>query len=251
MRQTKHLADQPRLGSGGDSVKKLSLLLLFVGLLTAPAAADAWQSTDAIRVAAQQFATTHTVAQDGRAVVEARQVDPRLRLAACDEPLQAFLPSGSRLRGNGVVGVRCVGTAQWKLFVPVKVKILAPIALAHGSHPAGHRLTQTDVRWEEHDVAGLRGAYQAGRRTPVGQVLRQPVNDGQILRPNMVRAARVVRRGQQVTLAVSNGAMTIRMTGTALADGALGDRIRAKNQSSGRIVEGIVRRGGLLEVNLL
>ena len=44
-----------------------------------------------------------------------------------------------------------------------------------------------------------------------------------------------------LTFGVANDRLNIRMTGKALSDGALHQRIRVENSSSGRVVEGIVR----------
>ena len=47
---------------------------------------------------------------------------------------------------------------------------------------------------------------------------------------------------------IANGGMTIQMSGKALMDGAISQRIRVENTNSGRIVEGIVRSRELVEV---
>ncbi|HMX54455.1 MAG TPA: flagella basal body P-ring formation protein FlgA, partial [Plasticicumulans sp.] len=47
-----------------------------------------------------------------------------------------------------------------------------------------------------------------------------------------------VRRGETLELVVRRGAMRISAGGVALADGRPGERMRARNLASGRVVEG-------------
>lgn len=61
--------------------------------------------------------------------------------------------------------------------------------------------------------------------------------------------ARLIRRGELVTLLSRGGAIEVRAQGKALGDGALGDSIQVQNSSSGRVVGGVVRAAGQVEVN--
>lgn len=116
------------------------------------------------------------------------------------------------------------------------------------SLPKGHLLTPADVVAERRDVARLTGAYVASLESIAGQRLKHAVTGGAILKPSMLAADKIVRRGQTVTLIVDADAMNIRMAGTALMDGALNQRIRVENPASGRIVEGLVRSPEYVEV---
>jgi flagella basal body P-ring formation protein FlgA len=231
-------------------VKKSALAVL--PCLAAVASADdaAWHDLTDIRETARQFALAQIVDRSVRTDVQASEVDPRLRLRRCATSLAAYLPPGAQLRDNGVVGVRCAGPVPWKLFVPVRLVRIASVARIVGHHGAGHRLVAADVDWTEQELRSIETSFIRGRGDPVGQVLRHAVADGQMLRPAMLRAAHVIARGDHVTLAVSGSALAIRMRGQALEDGAVGQRVRARNRSSGRVVEGIVRDEGLIEISV-
>lgn len=252
--QCKQELGAPGIGiAAGARVKMPTLACLCAALaLVAPAAtADGgWQDPQSIRDAALAFARAQAPTAKGRQEIAPRPVDPRLKLRRCDRELEAFAPAGGVLRGNAVVGVRCPGSHPWKVYVPMTVRILAPVAVARGALAAGHRLGAADVRWEERDVARGSAGFVQGHGSPVGHVLKHAVRDGQPLRPHMLRAAKVVRRGERVTLAVNHPTLAIRMAGVALADGATGERIRARNDSSGRVIEGTVRGPGLLEIEI-
>jgi flagella basal body P-ring formation protein FlgA len=58
----------------------------------------------------------------------------------------------------------------------------------------------------------------------------------------------IVRRGQEVTLLSSDGAVEVRANGRAMIDGAAGSRIQVQNLSSLRVVEGVVESADLVRV---
>ena len=147
------------------------------------------------------------------------------------------------------VGVRCRGPRPWKLYVPVRLSVTAPIFVAARYLSAGTEITRADLRIADADVTRERGVLRADE--PVeGMVLRRDLAAGEPLRGNLLDAPTLVRRGQRVTLLASGGPIRIRMGGTAMGDGRRGERIRVRNTSSGRIVEGIVRSSDQVEIGL-
>ena len=84
----------------------------------------------------------------------------------------------------------------------------------------------------------------------LGKVLTRSGSAGQILHPALLAGSVAVRRGQQVILLANSGGVLVRMTGTAVVDGDVGERIQVRNSSSTRIVEGVVREDGTVEIGL-
>jgi flagella basal body P-ring formation protein FlgA len=60
--------------------------------------------------------------------------------------------------------------------------------------------------------------------------------------------AKAVQRGQTVTLIADVGGLSVRMSGRALSDGLINQRIRVENLSSGKVVEGIARSEQVVEI---
>ena len=207
-----------------------------------------WHDTADIARAAETFLAERLGATDDRTRVRAATLDARLRLASCDRPLEGFLRPGTKIGAKTIVGVRCDGTRAWKMYVPVDVVVESRVWVAARSLPRGHLLTRDDIVADVRDVSRMTRGYIDDPRQLVGQRLRSSVLAGHVLTPRLLEADRIVRRGQTVTLAVSQGGVDIRMAGRALADGALGQRIRVENLNSGRIVEGVVRSPELVEI---
>jgi flagella basal body P-ring formation protein FlgA len=69
-----------------------------------------------------------------------------------------------------------------------------------------------------------------------------------VITPAVLQPAVVVQRGQTVRLVIEQPGISIAAAGTALADAARGDRLRVRNTSSGKVVEGTVGADGIVRV---
>ena len=209
-------------------------------------ATAAWQSLEQIRATAEAFVVSQN---PGVAVsAQAGALDQRLRLNRCDGPLEAFRLAGTRATANMTVGVRCTGGQPWKLYVPVRTRIIGEVLVARRALSRGQSLGAADVELIRYDVSKLPYGYLQSLAEADGKVLRRPAAPGAVILPSMLNQANAVRRGQRVTLVASRNGVRIAMAGKALTDGAVQQRIRVENLSSGRIVEGVVRSGDEIEI---
>lgn len=227
--------------------RRVGLLAVVFALLGARmAAAQSWHDVDDIAARAESFILER--AGGGQTSARAAALDPRLRLAACEVPLRAALRPGARIGPRTVVSVSCEGNRPWRLFVPVEVTVRSRVWTARHPLPRGHLLTAEDLVADERDVSRMNSGYVSDIDRLLGQRLRSSVLSGRALTLQLVEADKLIRRGQSVTLAANAGGVEIRMSGTALVDGAMGQRIRVENVNSGRVVEGIVRSREVVEV---
>lgn len=215
---------------------------------SAQAAADSWHDTQAIAATAERFIIQRSAGNSGETTVQAARIDSRHRLARCEVPLQPFLRRGSTIQARTIVGVRCSGEKPWKIYVPVDVLVSKAIVTTNKPLPRNHVLVAADLTTAVRDVSRLRAGYFTDRDAVIGQHLKAPLLGGQIIAPGMLQAALLIRRGQSVTLIVGTGQFSIRVRGVALADGAINQRIRVENSSSGRVVEGVVRSAEHVEI---
>ena len=237
--------------SGAGRFAFVILVLLwtvFVTPGTARATESEWQSIESIGRAAEDFVHQRYASHDARVTPVAGYLDPRLRLSNCDTSLEAFVRRGTKVSSRTVVGVRCAGGKPWKVYVPVNVIVTQAVLVAKRTLPRGTALTANDVIIEDRDVSMFRNGYLSSIDSLVDQRLKRQVEAGRVLTPSMLVADKLIRRGQAVTLIVSNDQINIRMAGRALSDGALNQRIRVENTNSGRVVEGIVRSREQVEI---
>jgi len=226
----------------------LGAVLLLSVLPASPAVCAAkWQAHDSIREAAEAAVRS---AIPGPAELRADSLDPRLRLIQCDQPLTAVAP------GNGVRSTRltaqvlCEGDQPWRLYVPVRVASTRPVVVTTRALARDTVLAPGDVRLAELAPGAAQAGTLADPADAIGRRMRRAVDEGQAITTGLIAAPTLVRRGQQVSVEASLGSLQVRMAGTALKDGVLGDIIEVESATSGRTVEAVVRSEKSVEVLL-
>ena len=237
-------ADGTLLGTWARRAALLGLLTVSLSATPAPL----WHAIDDIAKTAEQFLKQRMGAADGRTTLKASQLDPRLQLPHCEQPLGAFLQRGTRMSSRMTVGVRCEGARPWKVYVTVDVIVTEAVLVAAHSLSSGHVLTANDVTLAERDVSSLTAGYLSAPEDVLGRRLKHQLIEGRVLSPAMLKADIVIRRGQSVTLTIRSKSLNISMEGKALMDGSVNQRIRVENSLSRRVVEGIVRSPQHVEV---
>jgi flagella basal body P-ring formation protein FlgA len=215
---------------------------------SAYAESDSYQSVEQIEQAAYVYSLMEAQAQYDNPQVILEPLDTRLRLHSCQTNLIATSEFNHTGLGSQTVAVSCSKPTNWTVYVPVKIKVLKPVVIANKSLDAKHVVHASDVRMELQDVAAMRQGYIDSTSSVIGKQLKYPVSLGMVIRPSAVMQQKVVKRGQLITLVATIGSMEVRMSGTALADGHQGQRVRVKNSSSNRVVEGVVDAPGIVKV---
>lgn len=235
---------------------RLSIRLLLPLLLTtaatppAMAAGDAEVTVARLRETALQYVGAR-IAPTARA--EAAALDPRLRLPACATPLAA---SGTAPTAGSAwsVAVSCESAAgtppRWSIYVPVRVTDLRPVVVLTRAVSAGQPIPADALSLQSRDIAGLGYGWITDPAQASGQTLRRPLATGSVLTPDTLAAPVRIKRGALVTLVGMAGGLEIRAQGKALTDAGIGDRINVENTGSHRVVDGVVRDSGTVEVGL-
>ena len=221
-------------------------LLPILLLLALPAWASAQQNHAEISAAVEAFVRAQTSALPGQVTVKVGEIDRRIALPACPE-LEAFLPSGGQLLGNGTVGVRCpAGKKAWKLFVPVHVTVTASLLIANKPLQQGQVLHAEDLSSQSGELA------QTGILTDpaqaVGKTLKYSIGAGQVLKQDMLRVPYAVTQGQTVQLQAEGTSFRIHSEGYALNNAAEGQAVRVRT-SSDQVVSGTARPNGVVEIH--
>ncbi len=228
----------------------LAGLALSAGAAGAAPHTQDFESHASILAAARGFLEQQLAGRPGKSEILLGGLDRRLRLARCDGALEAWLPPGGKLSGNTSVGVRCSGAQAWKLYVSARIALLEDVVVAKGFLARGTQIGLEHIEIAERDVTASGHGYISDPEQAIGMVLKQPLQNGLVLAPAMLDRLRLIRRGDDVTIVSRTGNFEVRMTGSALSDGAVGDRIRVRNSKSKRIVEGRVTAHGAVLVQM-
>ncbi|MDF1588880.1 MAG: flagellar basal body P-ring formation chaperone FlgA [Gammaproteobacteria bacterium] len=231
---------------------KIQLIItvsLLIGLVF-PAYSESLQLLDEIEHTAYVYSLAEAQARYDNPQISVESLDSRLRLQTCEHPLTAFSNSDNVSLGSQAIGIKCDAPVAWTVYVPVKIKVFKPIVVAARGLDAKQIITENDIRLEQQDIAKMRRGYIEKIESVVGQQLKYPVAVGAVINPNSLFEQKVVHRGEQIMLVATIGKMEVRMAGTALADGEQGERVRVKNASSHRVVEGVVDGPGIVRVSM-
>lgn len=207
-----------------------------------------WQAQSDLEKAANTFLHQHF---DDRYEIKLKfgKLDKRLRLEKCQQALRVFLPSNREPVGSISLGIRCA-EPRWKVHIPVKVEAYTQVLVANRPIVKNSMIERTDLQFVRQDI----GRYHVGVFTNpddlVGMVARRSIRHDAVITARMVKARRLIKRGDNITIiAVSNG-LKIRTAGKALMDGHLGQIITVKNNRSGRQLSAEVVAQSTVRVNL-
>jgi flagellar basal body P-ring formation protein FlgA len=235
-----------------------SLFLLFSGLNSSSILAEASTSQDKpaqhshqnITEVARRFLDANIEkSQFSRVNIQMSQLDPRLRLRQCSLPLTSTLAPGSQFSGKTTVHLRCNSTSPWTVYIAAQIKLYGKVMQTGQPLARGHVLRKDDLVAVEEDLSRIRYGYFINKENLIGKQLKRQLPQGRIIKANYVKSQTLVKRGELVSIVAENTGYSVKMTGTAMSSGARGDRIRVKNTSSKRIVEGIIKEAGVVSIN--
>ena len=178
--------------------------------------------------------------------VSAAKLDPRIIIKSCDQNLQANIPDINNSR-NVNVKITCEGSTPWNLYVPVKVAVNAPVVVAKFAIDRGSMLTPDNIHVAYVDEKRLRGEAIANPNSLYGAKAKRNIVKGKSISPNHVCS---VCKGDSVTLIASSSSFNIKTSGTSISNGHLGDKVRVKNNRSGKLVTGRVTGVNKVTINL-
>lgn len=225
--------------------------LLINGLAVSIVHAGQLESHARIREAARQhILAKYSGEKKGELKILPAALDRRLRLAKCGKPLESFSPPSSNSGVRHTVGVRCNGDDNWTLYVTVRVEVSKQVLVAKRRLERNSIVSKGDFLVEKRMVSGLHGGYIENPENAIGSRLKLSMKQGAVLSPGQLRRPPAVTRGSQVTILGRAGGVEVRMSGKALSDGTKGQRIKVRNNSSSRQVEGTVISHGTVEVTL-
>ena len=82
-----------------------------------------------------------------------------------------------------------------------------------------------------------RGRYTGytNAKAIIGMLAKRTIRSDAIIQSNQLKAPNLIKRGDNVIITASNSAISVKMNGTALMDGALGEQISIRNNQSKRL----------------
>lgn len=174
---------------------------------------------------------------DARIEVIPGQLDPRLRLAPCQQ-IDTSLPPGTLPWGRTRVGLRCSsGPVAWSVYLPVTVKVWRKAVVSAATLGAGTELSSADLQLAEVDVAGSSSPVFTDTDRLLGRRLINAVSAGTALRADNLRVRQWFAAGDKVTLVYKGEGFEATTDGQALNPGLEGQAVRVR-VGSGQVITG-------------
>ncbi|MDR9753431.1 flagellar basal body P-ring formation chaperone FlgA [Pseudomonas sp. SZMC_28357] len=193
------------------------------------------------------LATSQT---EGRYEIQVNQLDPRMRMPACDKELTATLESPATPIGRVTVKLRCDGVSPWTVFVPAQVRLFRDVVVTVRPLKRAGIIEPGDVAMRERDISLISQGYLTSVDQAIGQRLTRPTVNDQVITQVHIEQAEVIRKGDQVVITARSGTLSVRMPGEALANGGMSEQIRVKNLNSQRVIKAQVTAPGQVQVSM-
>ncbi|MFK2878545.1 flagellar basal body P-ring formation chaperone FlgA [Rhodanobacter hydrolyticus] len=200
---------------------------------------------DAIRAAAEHAVRARFDLPGNRVEVQALPLALRLHLAPCEQPLHAELSDAIRPAPRLSVPVQCPGS--WAVRVQVQLQLFHHVLVTNRPLQRGDGLDLADVHDEERDVTRLGYGYVDTFDQLAGRSLARALPGGSVLTPAELGGRQTVRAGDHVQVLAQLGDIVVRADGVALGSGDDGARLRVRNESSGKVLDAMVRGPGMVQ----
>lgn len=184
-----------------------------------------------------------------RVEVELGQLDPRLKLAPCEQ-IHPYLPTGVRPYGRTRIGLRCMqGTTRWNVYLPVTVKLFTQALVASSALPAGTLLEAQHLQRAEVDIAASPDPAITTAPLALGRTLARPLSAGDTLRRGDLKARQYFSAGDVVRIVAVGAGYSVSAEGQAVTAGVEGQPARVRVES-GRILSGLPSGDRRMEIAL-
>ncbi|WP_200279990.1 flagellar basal body P-ring formation chaperone FlgA [Rhabdochromatium marinum] len=239
----------PRMQRRGLLSLGLATAVMIANSALGATGSDAIEPVSNIERTARTFLYREAGGERGATVkVNINPVDPRLRLQRCDHDLQASFAPGANQDGNTSVKIQCQGPVRWSLFVSAQVERFGEVVVVKRPLNRGSLVMPADIALERRETSGLQAGYFDDMATIIGMQVRRSLRPGDILTDAYLKTPLWVERGQLVQMLSETGGIRVIMSGEALEGGSAGERIRVRNNSSKRVLEGIIESPGVVRI---
>lgn len=227
--------------------KALIVVLLTVGPLISAHSASL-QSHKSITHAVKQFVIQQNVPLENLHVTLTSLSD-RLVLPECGQSLQVSMAPGTKLKGNTSLAVSCASPQQWKIHVAAHIDGQVNVLIARYPIPRGTVIQNESLEFVPRRYSQLNYGYYGSAKLLANMEAKRNIKAGQVVTPNLVRAQKMVLRGEHITIIAQNGGLNLRVKGKALMDGQMGQMIKVKNLNSKKLIYARVISAGMVKVN--
>ncbi len=183
----------------------------------------------------------------GNLQLSVNPLDPRIKVKACDERVQAFWPYKPGDQRRITVGVRCDGVVRWKLYFQATMKNIKTVAVLNTHVSSGDILDAGMISMRDIDTLTLRNKSIQDASGVLGMKFKRSLRSGTVISTKHLLIPATIKRGDLVEIISGDGPVQVRAQGYAMDDGQVNELIKIKNSSSNRILQAYVIKTGYVQ----
>lgn len=134
-----------------------------------------------------------------------------------------------------------------KIFVQGNLKIIKEVPIVKTNLHYGQRIQRDDVSFEKRDITFHREIIPTAEEL-YGSEVAGNISANQIIWKRNLKRKMALTRGAPVQVAVQNQGWQIRLSGIAQDGGYIGDTVKVLNPDTKKIIVGVIKEEGLVEV---
>ena len=218
------------------------LILLFAGY-TQQTTASQMQSASSIQEAIYHYIASN-LALDTDYKVRLGQLDNRLKLPHCTEPLDIFTNSSSIKPGRNSVGVKCKGTKKWTIYSSTIITIYKEVLVLTQPIRRGEIFSLNNLHFEKRDISTVRSGFLTDPLVVVNKQATRNLGLGSVINKSNFTEPKLIKKGEKVYIKANSPYLNVSVMGIAMMDGIKGQSIRVKNEKSHQIIQATVVQPG-------
>jgi flagella basal body P-ring formation protein FlgA len=202
--------------------------------------------------AAEAYLAGHTPWQENQVSITRKYVN---ELAVPDQDIRLEVKDFKFSKPWGALTVPVtvyVNGQEWRrVQVFMDVNMVARVAVAVRSIRYQEALTSENVRFVRMSLANvpINSVLGAEAKALKNARSRGSIDAGKIITANLVEQTPDVKRGETVALNVGCGDIMLSASGEAREDGYVGEKIKVLNMRSNKILVGVIKERGVVEVS--
>lgn len=221
-----------------------SVFILSAGLFFSATAYA--ESAEELMSLAKSYILTHLEPELKQPQVIISPLSVTAKKPNCEKPPHITY-NGKQRVGNVTLTISCAQPA-WRQYVSAKVTGLLPVLVAQQDLTAGQALDESWVKSDWQPNAQVTPNHLREISSIQQKTVRQFIAKGTALQQHHLKDTLLIQKNDLVKIVSADPRFRIEMSGMALEAGSLGQSIRVKNMSSGKIIKAYVESADTVSV---
>ena len=194
---------------------------------------------------------SNMIAEKGyRSEYKIGKIDPRLSFNTCSNTPEISFNREPTEQNNITILAQCRSPKPWKLYINAQYDIYGHIITTTQTIPRGTTITKSMLSEQEQITNKGRYSGYSNINNVIGMIAKRTIRNNMVISANQLKAPSLIKRGDSVIITAASDAIAVRMNGTALTDGMLGQQIPIRNTQSKRTIKGRVTDRGHVLITL-